>query len=142
MAGGASKKKGMITGINVTPLVDITLVLLLVFIVTAKVMVTPAVPLDLPQASEGEAVQVIFSVLMPTDGRLLVNGEPVAGTEALEKMARQALKENAELRAVIQADGDVPHKEVIAVLDTLKRAGLTRLAFGALPAPAPGGVSP
>lgn len=132
MAGG-STKKGMIVGINVTPLVDITLVLLVVFIVTAKFVVTPAVPLDLPTASEGSEVQMIFSVLLPVDGTILVNGGMVAGLPALEERARQALIDHPELRAVIQADGAVPHRRVIATLDILKRAGISRVAFGALP---------
>ena len=133
MAGGATSKKGMIVGINVTPLVDITLVLLVVFIVTAKFVVTPAVPLDLPTASEGGEVQMVFSVLLPTDGSVLVNGGVVADRRALEVKAREALSANPELRAVIQADGAVPHRDVIATLDALKRAGVSKVAFGALP---------
>jgi biopolymer transport protein ExbD len=52
---------------------------------------------------------------------------------ALASKARDALAGDPELRAVIQADGDVPHRRVIRVLDQLKGAGLTRVAFGALP---------
>jgi biopolymer transport protein TolR len=133
VAGGTNKRRGIIEGINVTPLVDITLVLLIIFIVTAKIVVTPAVPLDLPHASQGQDVQVVFSVLLPVDGSLLVNGAPIANRNALEARARTALQDNAELRAVIQADGDVSHRKVISILDTLKRAGVSRIAFGTLP---------
>ena len=132
MAGTNDTRRGIIEGINVTPLVDVTLVLLIIFIVTAKIVVTPAVPLDLPRASEGQEVQIIFSVLLPRDGRVLVNGVPVGAGDVLEKRARAALEDNGQLRAVIQADGAVPHRDVIGVLDTLKRAGVTRIAFGAL----------
>jgi biopolymer transport protein ExbD len=133
VAGQASRGRGIISGINVTPLVDVTLVLLIIFIVTAKIVVAPAIPLDLPRASEGESVQVIFSVLLPDDGRLLVNGSVVANHEALVVRARSALQEERQLRAVIQADGAVPHRQVIAALNSLKRAGVTRVAFGTLP---------
>ena len=133
MAGSTSGKKGIIVGINVTPLVDITLVLLVVFIVTAKIVVTPAVTLDLPSASEGQEVQMIFSVLLPIDGSILVNGALVATTKELENRAKKTLQKNNELRAVIQADGAVPHRQVIKILDTLKRAGVSRIAFAALP---------
>ena len=133
MAGTGNTGRGIISGINVTPLVDVTLVLLIIFIVTAKIVVTPAVSLGLPKASQGQEVQIIFSVLLPVDGRLLVNGTPVANKETLEERARSALADNADLRAVIQADGAVPHRAVISVLDTLKRAGITRIAFGTLP---------
>ena len=137
MAGGANRKRGLIDGINVTPLVDITLVLLVVFIVTAKIVVTPAIPLDLPTASEGTEVQVIFSVLLPADGSILVNGTKIASLVELERRAHRAQLAREELRAVIQADGVVPHKEVIATLDALKRAGVTRIAFGTLPEATP-----
>ena len=133
MAGTQLPRRGIISGINVTPLVDVTLVLLIIFIVTAKFVVTPAVPLDLPRASEGQELQVVFSVLLPKDGRIFVDGSIVANTEILEKRARAALKDNPKLRAVIQADGDVTHRQVITVLDTLKRGGVSRIAFGTLP---------
>jgi len=124
---------GIISGINVTPLVDVMLVLLVIFIVTAKIIVTPAVPLDLPHAAHGEEVQVVLSVIVPVRGPMLVNGAALPNDEALEDKARAALAGDGELRAVIQADGEVPHRRVIHVLDLLKGAGLTRVAFGALP---------
>lgn len=138
MGGGAHQERGgIISGINVTPLVDITLVLLIIFIVTAKIVVAPAVPMDLPKAASGEEVQVVFSVLLPKDGRILVNGATVADLGTLTERARTALQEQSELRAVIQADGDVTHRRVIATLDALKQAGVTRIAFGALPEATP-----
>jgi biopolymer transport protein ExbD len=124
---------GIISGINVTPLVDVMLVLLVIFIVTAKIIVTPAVPLDLPHAAHGEEVQVVLSVILPVRGPILVDGVPLASDDALEEKARAAAAGNPELRAVIQADGDVPHRRVVHVLDELRGAGVTRVAFGALP---------
>ena len=62
MAGGATdESEDAITGINVTPLVDITLVLLIIFMVTAKIIVSQSVPLDLPKAASGTDVQTVFS---------------------------------------------------------------------------------
>lgn len=136
MGGSAKHGRGIISGINVTPLVDVTLVLLIIFIVTAKLVVAPAVPLDLPKASQGEEVQVVFSVLLPVDGSILVNGASVPDHETLSARARAALDDDPQLRAVIQADGEISHRRVIAALDALKRAGVTRIAFGALPEPA------
>jgi biopolymer transport protein TolR len=125
---------GIIAGINVTPLVDVTLVLLVVFIVTAKMIVTPAVPLELPRASQSEPVQVVFSVAVPATGPTLVNGLPAASDHDLVRLARAALAGAPDLRAVIDADGAVPHRRVIHTLDLIRRAGITRIAFGALPA--------
>jgi biopolymer transport protein ExbD len=64
---------------------------------------------------------------------MLVNGAALPNEDGLEERARAALVGDPELRAVIQADGDVPHRRVIHVLDLLKGAGITRVAFGALP---------
>jgi biopolymer transport protein TolR len=129
MAGSNTPRGGIIEGINVTPLVDIVLVLLIIFIVTAKMVVAPSVPLDLPQASHGEEVQTIFSVVIAKSGALMIDGEPLADS-ALHERVVAALNKDKELRAVIQADGDVPHRRVIDVLDRLKSAGLTKVAFG------------
>ena len=132
-ASSGQAANGIISGINVTPLVDIMLVLLVIFIVTAKIIVTPAVSLDLPHAAHGEEVQVVLSVIVPVHGPMLVNGAALPNDEALEDKARAALAGDRDLRAGIQADGDVAHRRVIHVLDLLKGAGLTRVAFGALP---------
>jgi biopolymer transport protein TolR len=133
MAQTPQPGNGMITGINVTPLVDVTLVLLIIFIVTAKIIVTPAVPLDLPRASQSEDIQVIFSVIIPAQGSTLVDGVPANTDEALLQLAKAAAGRDPGARAVINADGAVPHRRVIHVLDLVKSAGISKVAFGALP---------
>ncbi len=130
---GHGNGDGMITGINVTPLVDITLVLLIIFIVTAKILVTPAVPLDLPQAARSEEVQLVLSVIVPKSGGMMVNGEPVKGDAEMLARLKRGLAEDAHVRAVIQADGSVPHRQMIHVLDLVKRAGVEKVAFAATP---------
>ncbi len=138
MAGGTQPRGGLIEGINVTPLVDIMLVLLIIFMVTARLVDSPAVPLDLPKASQSEDVQTVFAVSITADGTLLLDGTATDAV-SLRDRARQALARDPELRAVIQADGAVSHRQVIAVLDGLKEAGLTRVAFGTVrPEPPPG----
>jgi len=139
-SAGNNDNGGIIAGINVTPLVDVMLVLLVIFVVTAKIVVTPAVPLDLPRAAHGEEVQVVLSIVLPVRGPTLVDGAAVADDAGFESRARAALAGNPDLRAVIQADGEVPHRRVVHLLDELKGVGVTRVAFGALPAaqaPAP-----
>lgn len=133
MASSSPNGNGIIAGINVTPLVDITLVLLIIFIVTAKIIVTPAVPLDLPRASQSEEMQVIFSVVVPANGPTLVNGEIASTDDVVLRLAKEALGKDAHVRAVINADGAVPHRRVVHTLDLIKSAGIARVAFGALP---------
>ena len=124
---------GIIAGINVTPLVDIVLVLLIIFIVTAKIIVSPAVPLDLPRAAQSEEMQVVFSVIVPLNGPTLVNGEAASSDDTLLQLAWKAVGQDPEVRAVINADGAVPHRRIIHTLDLIKTAGIARIAFGALP---------
>ena len=127
----APQGDGLIVGINVTPMVDIMLVLLIIFIVTAKIIVTPAVPMDLPASSHTEQVQVVLSVIVPASGITLVDGEPAATPAELTRLAAEARARDPELRAVIHADGAVPHRRVLQTLDALKEGGLIRVAFGA-----------
>jgi biopolymer transport protein ExbD len=131
MAGFASNKPSApITGINVTPLVDITLVLLIIFMVTAKLVVSRALPLDLPKAATGSEVQQVFALSLRADGGTFIDGLPSPGDEDVLTRARAALKQAPELRAVVQADGSVPHRRVMHALDVLRQAGLSRVAFG------------
>ena len=131
MAGFASNKPtAPITGINVTPLVDITLVLLIIFMVTAKLVVSRAMPLDLPKAATGSEVQQVFALSLKADGGTFVDGTVAATDNDLLQRAKAALGKNPELRAVVQADGAVPHRRVMHALDVLRQAGLVRVAFG------------
>ena len=137
MAGGSNDDPDdAITGINVTPLVDITLVLLIIFMVTAKIIVSQSVPLDLPKAATGTDVQVVFSIVLAADGSSQVDSKPVVNDDAILPLAKEAHDKNAELRAVIKADSAVPHGRVIHVLDLLKQGGVAKIAFGVTPVPA------
>ncbi len=133
MAGSQERDTGIISGINVTPLVDITLVLLVIFIVTAKIIVTPAVHLDLPAAKSTEEHEVVLSVIVPKDGPTLMNGVTVPNDEALLTQARAVHDADPSARAVISADGDVPHRTMLHVLDLLKQSGFSAIAFAARP---------
>jgi biopolymer transport protein ExbD len=143
MAGFTSSRPNQpITGINVTPLVDITLVLLIIFMVTAKLVVSRAMPLDLPKAATGGEVQQIFSVGLHADGSTRVDGVAVTEDIVLLARAKAALLQFPELRAVVQADGTVQHQRVMHTLDILRQSGLTRIAFGVQRGPAVIDVNP
>ena len=132
MAGGAnSASKGPINGINVTPLVDVMMVLLVIFMVTAKLVVAPttALGVQLPKAASGDAVQVVFSVQLTKEGGRFVDGRQVESDETIGSLAADSLAEHPDLRAVIQADGDVPHRRVIHVMDLLAKAHVGNIAF-------------
>lgn len=147
MAGGSADSEDGINGINVTPLVDVALVLLIIFMVTAKLITQQSIPLDLPKTVNGtDQVQTVFSVVLAADGTTLVDSRNVTGDDVILSLAKKALEGNKELRAVIKADNAVPHGRVIHVLDLLKQAQITKIAFGVSRqggAPAPtGGQAP
>jgi len=144
-SGTGNGSSSMINGINVTPLVDIMLVLLIIFMVTAKLVVAPATALgvQLPKAASGDAVQVIFSVQLTRQGGSFVDGHAVANDDAIQIQAEQQLAEHPDLRAVIQADGEVAHRRVIHVMDLLSQAHITNIAFAVdVASPAPGTTAP
>jgi len=125
-----------ITGINVTPLVDVTLVLLIIFMVTAKLIAGQGIPLDLPKAKTAGATQTVLNVAIDAKGLVLANGEKVNDDAELRRRAGKALKENPELRTVISASASASHGNVMHVLDTVRDAGITRVAFAADKLPA------
>jgi len=128
---------GLIAGINVTPLVDVMLVLLIIFMVTAKIIVSQGMPMDLPKAASGESLQTVFSVELTMDGKTRVDSTAVASDEAISPLAREAKAKTKDLRAVIRADRKVEHGRVIHVLDLLKRAGVAKIAFAVSPVAEP-----
>jgi biopolymer transport protein ExbD len=132
LAAQNNQASGPIAGINVTPLVDIMLVLLIIFLVTAKLTMTPpaAIPLNLPRSASGEAVQTIFSVALGRDGSATVNGKRLGSDDEIKELARAALAAQPQMRAVLQADGQVMHERVIHVVDLLSQAGVSQIAFG------------
>ena len=142
MGNNANAPGGVITGINVTPLVDITLVLLIIFMVTAKLIVSQSLPLDLPKAAKGQEIQLIFGLELHSNGDTVIDGKKVASEDAIFPLAKEALAKNAELRAVIRADTSVQHGRVIRALDLLKQAGIAKIAFGVSPVPAEPGAAP
>lgn len=134
MAGGASDDDdGLIAGINVTPLVDVTLVLLIIFMVTARIIVSQGMPMDLPKSASGEALQTVFSVELTADGKTRIDSEAAANDEAIVPLAKKAKAKNKDLRAVIRADKKVEHGRVIHVLDLLRRSGIAKIAFAVTP---------
>ncbi|HEX3775404.1 MAG TPA: biopolymer transporter ExbD [Polyangiaceae bacterium] len=141
MAGGTSNDDdGLIAGINVTPLVDVTLVLLIIFMVTARIIVSQGMPMDLPKAASGEALQQVFSVELTVDGKTRVDSNDLPNDEAITGLAKAAKAKTPDLRAVIRADRKVEHGRVIHVLDLLKRAGVAKIAFAVSPADAKGSL--
>jgi biopolymer transport protein ExbD len=125
---------GLISAINVTPLVDVVLVLLIIFMVTARIIHSQGVPMELPKAATGENLkQNVFSVELTQDGKTFVDSTQLESDEGIAGLAKAAKVKTPDLRATIRADRRVEHGRVIHVLDLLKRAGVNKIAFAAVP---------
>jgi biopolymer transport protein ExbD len=123
----------MIVDINVTPLVDITLVLLIIFMVTASYIVSPAIKVDLPKAASGtEQTKTTLSLTLAKDGGLYLNGQR-SNDQAVIQFIGAELPKNPELQAIIAADRIVSHGDVVHVIDMVKRAGVHRFAINVDP---------
>ena len=137
MAGGASFGSDddvqPIVGINVTPLVDITLVLLIIFMVTASYIVNPAIKVDLPKAASGtEQTKTTLAVTIAKDGAVYLNGERSSDAKIVDYIHGE-LPKNPDLQAIIAADKVVTHGDVIHIIDLVKRSGVHRFALNVEP---------
>jgi biopolymer transport protein ExbD len=142
MAAATNDSDDMITSINVTPLVDITLVLLIILMITASYVAAKAIPLDLPKGATAETTPVTLSVSIDKDGKMYLDAAPIDDA-ALRARVRAARASDPETRAVIAADGRATHSRVVHVMDLLRREEVTKFAInvdpedvGAGPAPA------
>ena len=132
MATAAQDNDEMITSINVTPLVDITLVLLVILMITASYVASKAIPLDLPKGATAETTPVTLSVSIDKDGKTYLEAAPIddAGLRAKVRAARAS---DPETRAVIAADGRAAHSHVVHVMDLLRREEVTKFAINVDP---------
>jgi len=121
-----------IVGINVTPLVDVVLVLLVVLMVTAGYIASRAIPVDLPNAATGETVPQTLTLSIDSAGKVYADGVPVADAELRRRIAA-AKRVRPDLRAVIAADGRVAHRSVVRVVDTLRQEHVTEFALDVRP---------
>jgi biopolymer transport protein ExbD len=120
---------GMISGINVTPLVDITLVLLIIFMVTATYIVRQAIQVDLPRAANaGESTGTTLAVILTKEGDIYVDGKKRDET-GLRDAARDAVAKDKDARVIISADKNALHGAVVRVLDLIKGEGIAKFAI-------------
>jgi biopolymer transport protein ExbD len=118
-----------ITGINVTPLVDVVLVLLVIFMMTASFIVAPAIRVDLPKASSAEPTpQSTLSLVLTRDGTLYLNNTLVEADD-VRRYIRGQRADGKELQAVIAADGSVIHAKVMGLVDLIRTEGVTSFAI-------------
>ena len=128
MAHAQANTDEEITGINVTPLVDIMLVLLLIFMITTHLDQPGALGVNLPRASTASEVPVSsLNIVIAKDGALRLDGQPTT----LAAIQQRASKGTAETQAVVSADQGVTYDKVVGVVDAVRRGGVNKLALAA-----------
>ena len=129
MAGSAPEDDDIITGINVTPLVDVTLVLLIIFMVTASFIVAPAVKVELPQVSKAEEPPPrSLHFLIDLTGAIHVNDKRVE-EGAIPALVQKEVAANPDVQVLLSADKKVPYGEVIHLLDLVRSGGVKKFAI-------------
>jgi biopolymer transport protein TolR len=129
MAGGTQDEEGEITGINVTPLVDIVLVLLIIFMVTANFIAQEAKEVDLPSAAVAEEVlPESVNLVLDKTGKLFFDGEEV-DEATLRTRLRAARTKNKDVRAMIAADKTLEYGKVMTLIDTVNVEGIAKFAL-------------
>ena len=129
MAAAQQDSDEEIVGINVTPLVDITLVLLIIFMVTANFIVRETVEVDLPRAANsGETVQGLINVVMDKEAALFFDGASVTEAELKVKI-QEALAKDKDTRAIVSADQAVNYGKVMHLIDVVKGEGIAKFAL-------------
>ena len=122
--------------INMTPLIDVMLVLLVIFMITAPLM-TSSLKLDLPKSDAAQASEtpLFVAVALDKDGRLFFGDEAVDASTFAARIA-DAAKRNPQTEVQLRADRSVPYGRVAELIGTVQKAGLSRIGFVADPGPA------
>jgi biopolymer transport protein ExbD len=120
---------GVIADINITPFVDIILVVLIIFMVTASTIVQSSIKVNLPDAATGEATEsTSLGLTLLTDGTMLLDGEFI-DADGLRVRLRQARDESEDIVCLIAADRAVAHGRVIWLIDLIRSEGIAKFAL-------------
>lgn len=124
---------GAITDINITPMVDVVLVLLIIFMATAPLLARRALNVQLPRSAKAErAATETVRVELTLDRRVLMDGRPLT-TPDLERELKRLVELEPATHVAVAADEKIPYGEIVALLDTIKGSGIKRLGLEARP---------
>ena len=128
-SSGGRGRRGAIVGINVTPMVDVVLVLLVIMMVSATYIVSQSLKVELPKtATSDESTPSIAAVTITRDGKTFYNNEPVDEAGLISKL-KGARAGGNEVNLVVSADRAVAHGQVVHVIDLAKVEGITKFAI-------------
>lgn len=126
---GGGRRGGAIVGINVTPMVDVVLVLLVIMMVSAVYIVSQALKVELPKTATSDApANTPLAVTITREGGYLFNQKPIQ-EPALREEFRKAKTQSADTSLVLTADRAAYHGDVVHVIDLAKVEGITKFAI-------------
>ncbi|MEY4508555.1 MAG: hypothetical protein RLZZ450_677 [Pseudomonadota bacterium] len=132
MAGQLNNDDELLTAINVTPLVDVTLVLLVILMITASYVASKSIPMNLPRSATGEATATTLTVSVDSEGHTFLDAEPI-DEDHLRARFREAHAKSDDTQAVIAADSKTDHGQVVRVIDLLRREQIVNFAINVQP---------
>ena len=129
MAGSAAESDGAITSINVTPLVDIILVVLIIFMAVAPMISRRVVKVDVPKAAHHEKTATeALSIALTAKRDLMVAGQAMSLNEMRVRLAR-AVAAQPEVRVTLAADKTLPYGEIVSVIDAVRSTGVKKIGL-------------
>lgn len=133
-SSGSNGKYRIMAEINMIPLIDVALVLLIIFMVMTPILVKSQIKLNLPSAASGEksSTEKTLEIQIAKGGILYIQGRPIADT-ALAGEIKIALDHKEFKTLAIEADKDVPFEHVVKVMDTARKAGVQKISVGVKP---------
>ncbi len=129
---GDSPDQGIVAEINITPLTDVFLVLLIIFMVTSSVVANQSKQVDLPGAEVSDITPQGVTVTVMTDGTMLVNDVPVSEANLFAKL-ESALADTREKLVILRGDRKVLLGQAVNILDVAQQAGATGIALATKP---------
>jgi len=136
MGAGVEQDEDIIAGINITPMVDIMLVLLIIFMLTASVIEDRSIKVELPEAqTAGETESTTLTLVIDSAGTWYLDGV-VVSPEDVRTFIQRERRSTEDIQAVIAADKGVPYGVVIEVIDLVKQEGVDQFALNTDPASA------
>ncbi len=131
------ESEDIISEINITPLTDVFLVLLIIFMVTSTALVQQALQVKLPQSGTGEAVPQAVTLTLTPDQKIFLDGKLITDRGALPERLSAALAATSEQLVVLEGDERVLLGQAVELLDLARKAGASKVAVATRPPGAP-----
>lgn len=130
MAMGSNKNDdGVISDINITPMVDVILVLLVIFMVTANFLKKESININLPKVAKADAnIKESTQIALTKDGKFFIEGKSITEEDLVTSMSREA-KLRPNMRVTLAADENISYGSVSKLMGVLRRCGVTKIAL-------------